>query len=265
MVGTIARMRATYSYRSLKTDRPGFLLLMLLICIAIVAFLYAIRLQALLNPKQPSGYSDPNALPWEEDHLLTNDTLQAYGFDAETTIRPGQPELKRQLLFGCIVYQDTEPRGEMIFRIRSDGRIHGCWSAEYKTTSPDIYYSPIIPWKPDYNITVTDVDSKGRNLDPFGGVCFEGNVVPSKIYEDEFGKDPSKLYILAKGFLLQKAHNMRTNKEHKPRPRGRIFYVTGWMDTDYYTAGKLTTITAAPTTEETEVVNLFDWEGAPMD
>ena len=146
-------MQPTYS----KTDRPGFLLLMLLISVAIVALLYAIHSRALLNPEQLPAYSDPNALPWEENFLLTNKTLQAYGFEAETTIRPGQPELKGPLLFGCIVYQDSEPRGEMIFRIRADGRIHGCWSAEYETTSPDIYYSA-------YRTTLPRVFLDGHSL-----------------------------------------------------------------------------------------------------
>ena len=230
-------MEPYHTHPALKKNRPGFLLLMLLICIAIGAFIYYIQLSAFLNPKPPPKHSDSNALPWEEDFLITNDTLQAYGFQAETMPSPEQPSLttgKKGIIFRAKVHRDRYLRGEMEFRIRFNGRIKGSWTADFTTTSPPIHYTPL------------------------GGtpINFTGNVAPSKIYKDEYGKDPSKLYMIAKGICVLEQHNLENDRV---RTFTGYIYVTGWLDTDYNAFGKLT---ITPPESSPKSFQVLHWEGA---
>lgn len=232
-------MQLSHSQYRLQKCRPGFLLLMLLISVAIGAVIYCLHLSALLCPRLPPKYCDPNASPWEETFLLTNDTLQAYGVDPETVPSAEQPKITRTIRFRGQVYEGRYRRGELEFRIRSDGRINGSWSADFETTSPPIHYTP----------------SAGRT-----GVDFEGNIAPSKIYQDEYGQDPSKLYMITRAIPILKAHNLENNKVDTMCVI--YLYVTGWIDTEYKAFGKLT-MTSHERPPKSCLI--FDWQGSRID
>lgn len=61
---------------------------------------------------------------------------------------------------------------------------------------------------------------------------FRGNTAPLKIYEDENGKDKSKLYVITQGFFHLKG---LSEEESLAGPA----YVTCWFDKDYNAEGKL--------------------------
>jgi hypothetical protein len=200
---------------------------MLLICVAIGAVIYLLALAPVvsksgLGSRKRVRQADPNALPWEEEHYFVDDTLQGYGMEAEIRLYPEQPKLKGRTRFEATVYDGDQRRGTLEIRIRPDGMIRGSWSVDFTIGS-----APTIRYR-----TVTD-----RSSD-FVPDNFKGNLAPWKIYEDEDGQDESKLYLIAKGSCVLKAHNLKTAEKHNI---SETFYVTGWIGTDYNAAGELTT------------------------
>jgi hypothetical protein len=87
--------------------------------------------------------------------------------------------------------------------VTSEGQIRGNWSGNY------------------YN-------AKKENFDVQAG-GFEGKVYPGKIYRDDKGEDPSRLYFLAKGKFL--IHRMSSDAKRYHIHPGDI-YVRGWLKPD---------------------------------
>jgi hypothetical protein len=65
---------------------------------------------------------------------------------------------------------------------------------------------------------------------------FKGNIDPSKIYSDEDGEDPSKLYFITRGKYLTLETNYETNKVRKIN--GQI-YVVGWLTSEFTAFGQI--------------------------
>ncbi|MBA7634983.1 hypothetical protein ES703_42583 [subsurface metagenome] len=122
--------------------------------------------------------------------------------------------------------EDNEVKGGVGLYFLTDGRIKGIWAGTYK---------------PEPEITWEVVGSR-----------FKGNIDPSKIYSDEDGEDPRKLYFIAKGRFLILETNSKTDKIKTAK--GAI-YVTGWLDNEYYVVGKVTITSDKKTYWE------YGWQG----
>ena len=103
-----------------------------------------------------------------------------------------------------------DPRGDLVLFVSPEGQISGDWSGTYSNDKKD-------------------------NFDVQGG-RFDGKVFPGKIYRDEKGEDPSKLYFLGKGkFMVHK-----TSADAKQyRIIGGDIYVRGWLSPDLSVAGEI--------------------------
>jgi len=227
-------MQATYLYRRSKTNRPGFLLLVVLIGIAIAAILYAIQFSTLSKSLIPPRYADPNALPWEEHGLLRKQTVLGDSFGDRRVTYDEQPKITEPIGYKAKVYQQGNPYGEIHFAIFPNGTANGSWTANYKTRSPSAHY-------------ITKADKTSR----YASNSFRGNIAPSKIYKDEYGEDPSKLYFITEGSsLLYERHS-------DSRISGRI-YVTGWIDSEFNASGKMTLGSISQ-----GVFQILKWEAKP--
>jgi len=71
------------------------------------------------------------------------------------------------------------------------------------------------------------------------------------LYKDDNGKDPSRLFFIARGISLILEENSDTGKVRRVRTD---LYVTGWLDTDYYATGKVTI------TSDNQNFKEFTWE-----
>jgi hypothetical protein len=109
--------------------------------------------------------------------------------------------------------------------ITPDGDVFGVWSGTY-------------------------YDSKKDNFDVQGGK-FEGKVYPGKIYRDEKGQDPTKLYFLAKGQFLIHHMTADTNKYHV---MAGDLYVSGWLNPDFSLASDITI------TSDEKYSQVFHWQ-----
>jgi hypothetical protein len=104
----------------------------------------------------------------------------------------------------------TDSRGELALAIGSEGQIIGNWSGTYSNDKKDNF----------------DVQN-GR---------FDGKVYPGKIYEDEKGRDPSKLYFLGKGNFMM--HKTSADAKEYRIVDGDI-YARGWLNPDLSVAGEI--------------------------
>lgn len=140
---------------------------------------------------------------------------------------PEMPVITEDLKFDTNLKKkgSTDPRGELLLYIGTDGGVGGNWSGTY-------------------------YKGRERNFDIMGG-SFEGRVYPGKIYRDEADEeDPTKLYIMAKGeFLLQESD---TNKGMLYTNMGDI-YVQGWLDSEYMLSGEVTI------TSDEDYFETFTW------
>ena len=120
--------------------------------------------------------------------------------------------------------ETREPRGEIEMGITPDGAVYGAWGGTY-------------------------YDSKKDNFD--GGGKFEGKIYPGKIYRDEKGEDPSKLFFLAKGrySIIQ-----TITENNKVRVLAGDMYVSGWLNPDFSIASDITL------TSDEKYSQVFHWQ-----
>ena len=179
------------------------LLLMLVIVIAVGAYIYYLQLGQA--EKLPETDSAGNILPWKEDNLLAKADEAVEGTTDE------QIDIANGLSYDINVGIGGERSGELKLSINPDGRCWGIWHGNY-------------------------YDSNKVNYEIMEG-AFKGNIVPSKIYTDSNGDDASKLYFIAKGKYLITEEDFKKGTVQK---RQGTFYVTGWVNRDHSAIGKIT-------------------------
>ena len=161
------------------------------------------RSASALFPK-PDPDTAEGLAPWQEWRLR-----QMNQTDKQQQASAEQPKITKTLEYNTNARLDNEPRGEVSLVIGPGGVVAGSWYGNY------------------YNEKKEQCDIQG------GG--FEGRTYPAKIYRDENGEDPSKLYFLAKGGFA--FHKFKTGKF---RIIGGDIYVNGWLASDYSVKGQIT-------------------------
>ncbi len=160
--------------------------------------------------KDPSGPVDQ--CPWVEVDRIVNDI-------SEINL-PQSPQIsldKERRISHKITSEDGQDRGRLSIEIDPDGLVIATWKASYK---------------------------EGIYEKDFTATC-EGNIDAEKIYENENGDDPSKLFFITKGRFLLKAF-----KQGNAIPGGGEAYVVGWISPDGTATG---TLVLAPTKKNTKI------------
>jgi hypothetical protein len=186
------------SARTSQPQRSGYALLLMLLLIVVLCSLIWMDPMALMGGKG-------KGMPWNDESKIV--------LPGREVPRPGpqQPVISDNLCFGAKIEEGANVSGGLELYIMTNGRIKGVWGGTYKP-------KPEIMWEV--------VSAK-----------FEGNIVPSKIYSDEGGKDPTKLYFIGAGKILIMETNSKTNEVRTGNVR---LYVTGWLDSQYKAVGKAT-------------------------
>ena len=203
------------------------LLLSLLIAIFIGSIIF------WYYPLASSEKNDHPDMPWYEQSLLVKS-----GKSPKNPPSDEQAQLTKDLYYTSEAEKDGDGRGKIMMKISADGMIKGGWSADYDM-GPKIQTK-----RQDYrvNFLVTDAG-------------FQGNIAPKKIYTDEQGKDPSKLYFITKGSLTLIETSNNTGRVNKVS--GDI-YVTGWIDPDYSVTGNIIIISERNSSQSWETYQ--NWE-----
>jgi hypothetical protein len=186
------------SARTSQPQRSGYALLLMLLLIVVLCSLIWMDPMALMGGKG-------KGMPWNDESKIV--------LPGREVPRPGpqQPVISDNLCFGAKIEEGANVSGGLELYIMTNGRIKGVWGGTYKP-------KPEIMWEV--------VSAK-----------FEGNIVPSKIYSDEGGKDPTKLYFIGAGKILIMETNSKTNEVRTGNVR---LYVTGWLNGKYEAVGKAT-------------------------
>ncbi len=191
-------MKGTRLRRLSHTNRCGAALIIMVLLIVVFCTIIWLDPMALMKG------SDSN-MPWnEKDRLVRPD-------EEVQQPKQQQPEILNNLLFEAEAVQNDEARGGISLFILTDGRIKGGWGGAYEPR-------PKVTWE-------------------VVGARFKGNIDPSKIYSNEDGEDPTKLYFIAKGKFLILETNSETGTVRNVK--GRI-YVTGWLDHSWHGEGEKT-------------------------
>jgi len=216
-------------------NRGGFILLVFIVGMALLVVMYAISTGSL-NPfasfqgTAVDRYSDPNAMPWEESHLFTNELLDGYDMGGRRPPFRGQAKLKEGFRYVIELYKGEESRGQLKVVIDHRGEVSSEWSGEFSMGENQYKVRP------------------GRRVrtDPRFNM-FDGNIAPLKIYENEEGKDKSKLYFLATGVVQMEASG-------EEKSISGMAYLAGWISKKRSAEGKLYILSGSYKNAE-----IFEW------
>lgn len=150
---------------SSKTKHNGFAILIVLVAVAILMLLYFVQIDTFFGPrlpKQPAGIENH---PWVLEDLL----IPA----GETVKLPGSPKLQldKPVTVTAPVSRNGTNRGDVTIDFDIEGRINVKWDGSYEQAG--------------LNYTVN--------------AEMDGNIHSKRTYQDENGKDKSRLFFIARG------------------------------------------------------------------
>ncbi len=193
----------------------GFVLLLVLVAVAILALLYVIQIDAFFGPVSPGKSTRAEHRPWlEEERIVPSDEL----------IKPPQPPkpaLSELLTLTATVKIDESDRGTAILEFAVSGEVKGTWYSEYSSQDRDYTMEATFAGNIDTDKTYS-----------------EGETIDSSSSSE--GLDESKLYFFTKGTYKQTAYNAEVGT--KTLDEGLI-YVAGWLGADYSVSGLITITT----------------------
>ena len=188
-------------------NKNGYVLLILLLAVVIIAILYMIDLTAMFGPTEKI---DPYAeRPWfEEKRLLAEES-----FPVKQTGKGGKVVIDNKTVLKGTVYHKEEERGSIEIVAEPNGKVFGKWSCQYQYTNSSYANS----------------------------AEFTGNIDPTKTYQDKTGKNKQPLYFIAKGKYQQTKTDITTGSQWTAK---ETIYVIGWIHKDNSAKGKLFLMTA---------------------
>jgi hypothetical protein len=181
-------------------------------------------------------YSDPNAYPWEEGHLFIRRALDGYDMGGRRPPFRVQPQFTNLLNYSAVVYSGGNKYGRIEMEVCDDGDVRASWSGEFEIMGKHYQaVKPKIPSRREMNM-------------------FFGNYAPLKVYEDENGRDPSKLYVITQGmFELKNLSGTGSIQD--------VAFITCWIDRDLKAEGRL----SIPSFEQRGML-IFKWgPAAPLE
>ncbi len=170
---------------------------------------------ALFHGTVKDRYSDPNAYPWQEGHLFFRGLLDNYDMSRRRPPFPIQPQFTNLLYYIAVVSDGENKYGRIEMEVCDDGDARASWCGEFEIMGKRYQaVKPEIPARGEMNM-------------------FFGNYFPLKVYEDENGRDPSKLYVITEGMFELKDPNGVAGSIKDTA------YITCWIDTDLKAEGRL--------------------------
>jgi hypothetical protein len=218
-------MQANQLRKAAGRNARGYALLMLLIVIALGMLIYYFALYPSIDRKPTAEQmKSPDEYPWVEEFRL-----RKRGQKAQHSPSPEQPNITEAIQLAGRVRHKEKERGTIGMVIKPDGTVEGTWTADYGVKSP----------RRDYTVMKAN---------------FRGNTDPSKIYADEGGEDPSKLFIITRGNFLILETDYETGEARKV---AGYIYVVGWLAPDHTAFGRL------HLTTDKRTQTIFEWAGKP--
>lgn len=213
-------MNSSYFREVTNRKRSGFsglMILMVGVTILIGLFIWINMVSspfACFQGTVKDRYSDPNAYPWEEGHLFIRGALDGYDMGGRRPPFRSQPQFTNLLNYSAVVYAGEDKYGRIEMEVCDDGDVRASWSGEFQIMGKR--YQAIKPKSPG---------RREMNM-------FFGNYAPLKVYEDENGKDRSKLYVITQGIFELKDLSGEGGIKN-------VAFITCWIDKDLRAEGRL--------------------------
>jgi hypothetical protein len=183
----------------------GFVILIVLVAVAILMLLYFVQIDTLFGPGpsyKPAGIEEH---PWVLEELLVP--------DGEEIKLPGRRQLQLNEPFSITapVSRNDAERGKIAVAFNTEGRIGANWQCIYEQAGADYR-----------------VDAQ-----------MNGNIHVKRTYQDEAGKDKSRLFFIARGRYTKTplGETAGTGGE-----KGAA-WLTGWIGPDRRIQGHVTLTT----------------------
>ena len=189
----------------LYARKNGFAVLIVLVAVAILMLLYFVQIDTLFGPSLPSERAGIEEHPWVLEELLAPD-----GDDIKLPRRP-KLELEEPLNLTAPVSRNDAGRGEIAVAFNTDGRISANWQCTYEQAG-----------------ALYRIDSQ-----------MNGNIRVKRTYQNEAGKDKSRLFFIAKGPYTKTSlgETAGTGGENG------VAWLTGWIGPDRRIQGHVTLTT----------------------
>lgn len=216
-------MQKTQSQVSGRMNRTGSVVLFLVFVVAlglmVLLIMHYSESYDSLMPWKGSEYNRYAALdvkPWEEDKLFWGrGALEGYDMSAKRPPFGAQPKIADRLNYEAELLDGDKPMGTVTVSVLSN-------------------FDALASWKGEF-----DIDGRhyaaGLRLDTITKTtlnAFSGNIYPLKIYQDNKGKDGTKLYVITRGpYELQ--------GPQKEDVRRGLAYINAWVSKDFSAEGML--------------------------
>lgn len=187
---------------SLQPKKNGFVILIVLVAVAIMMLLYFAQMETLFGPGLPSERAGIQEHPWVLEELLIPD-----GQDIKL---PRRPKLKLEEPFSITapVNRNDAERGEVAVAFNTDGRIVANWQCAYEQVGVN------------YRVEAQA----------------SGNIHVKRTYQDQAGKDKSRLFLIARGRYTKMPLGETTGTAGE---KGSAWF-TGWIGPDRTIEGYIT-------------------------
>lgn len=200
------------------TKHKGYAILIVLIAVAIMLIISGIQMRTLFVGNGPKPSTGIERWPWQLEDLLAG--------EGETIKlpRPPKPQFAEALDVVGQVTRDGDERGTVNIHFDTDGRVQAAWKSAYTHNEQTISISAEL----------------------------KGNINVKQTYEDEDGKDKSRLFLIAKGPYLKQTQDPSVPVSDE---KGTAWLI-GWLRPDHSAEGHLTL-----TTDE-KWSAVYDWATA---
>ena len=190
---------------SLHNEKNGFVILIVLVAVVILMLLYFVQIDAFFGPGLPSQPKGLEEHPWILEELLVP--------DAEDIKLPRRPKLELEEPFSITgpVTRNEAERGEIAIAFNTDGRIRANWQCIYEQSGANYH-----------------IDAQ-----------MNGNIHVKRTFQDEAGKDKSRLFFIARG---QYTKTPLAETADIGGEKG-VAWLTGWIGPDRSTQGHVTLTT----------------------
>ena len=187
--------------RSVRKNN-GFVILLVLVAVAILMLLYFVQIDALFGPGLPTERAGIEEHPWVLEELLVP--------DGEEIKLPGRRQLQLNEPFSITapVSRNDAERGEIAVAFNTEGRIGANWQCIYEQAGADYR-----------------VDAQ-----------MNGNIHTKRTYQDEAGKDKSRLFFIARGRYTKTPLGETASVGGE---RGQAWLI-GWIGPDRRVQGHIT-------------------------